>query len=342
MGSRRHAGVLSMVFFKMCCKSIGSQQWIIDITVDACTPCCGPHGWLGGKNTLLTRDLFQLLTILASKEKDTAAKNFAKQLSWQDTLVRLLISDHLDGDNTAPNQPAQGNSVAVPTISESLADEEPVGGAAEGDLPQNTSTPKRPGHLSITTSQDSLLDAPAAHTPTTPMFVQAQEFEDLNVSEEDRSHSMSRSSSTSMEDLSALSQRMASNRHSSLAPLQSPNDSLLSSSESASDIAGVTDLDRRRSSTSITNSESLQRVCDALAYSKDGRTKDAVNQSEEHCQNILICLISIMWKGLDGSDQAVWRVSGGGGGGLGGGVVMMPMHWRGFCIALYWCVCVGM
>ena len=268
---------------------------------------------MGSKNPLLTHDSFQLLTILASKEKDTAAKNFAKQLSWQDTLVRLLISDHLDGDNTAPNQPAQGNSVAVPTISESLADEEPVGGAAEGDFSQNTSTPKRPGHLSITTSQDSLLEAPATHTPSTPMFVQAQEFEDLNVSEEDRSHSMSRSSSTSMEDLSALSQRMTSHRHSSLALLQSPNDSLLSTSESASDITGATDLDRRRSSTSVTNSESLQRVCDALAYSKDGRTKDAVNLSEEHCQNILICLISIMWKGLDGSDQAVWRVSGRGG-----------------------------
>ena len=254
---------------------------------------------------------FQLLTILASKEKDTAAKSFAKQLSWQDTLVRLLISDHLDDDTVTPHQPPQGNSVAIPTISASLADEEPVGGAVEGDLPQNTSTPKRPGHLSITTSQDSLLEAPASHTPTTPMFVQAQEFEDLNVSEEDRSHSISRSSSTSMEDLSALGQRMASHRHSSLALPQSPNDSLLSTSESAGDIAGVTDLDRRRSSTSVTNSESLQRVCDALVYSKDGRTRDAVNQSEEHCQNILICLISIMWKGLDGSDQAVWRVSGG-------------------------------
>ena len=222
--------------------------------------------------------------------------------------MRLLISDHLDDDAAAPNPLPDCNSISAPTLSESLA-EEPADGIVDGGLPLNTSTPKRPDRLNFAASQDSLLEAPVSQTPTTPMFMHTQEFDYLNNSEEDRSHSMSRSSSTSVEDLSALGQRMASKRHSSFALMQSPSDSMLSTSESASDIALAADLDCRRSS-SIANSESLQRVCDALARTKDGRTKDAMDQSEEHCQNILICLISIMWKGLDGSDKAVWKVSG--------------------------------
>ena len=241
----------------------------------------------------------QLMAILASKEKDTAAKNFAKQLAWQDTMVRLFTSDHEDSSSTQtlPHR----NSLSIPRISESLI-EEPGEKVSEGDLPLNSSTPKRPDQLTIAVSNDSLLEPPSLHTPSTPMFVQVQEFEDLSTSEDDRSLSVSRSSSASVEDLSALGQRMASQRHNSYALHQSSVDSVLSTSESAGDISAMSDLESRRSS-SVTQSESMQRVWDAL-----GCSVDAVEQIEEHCQNVLVCLTSIMWKGLDGSDKAVWKV----------------------------------
>ncbi|XP_076450797.1 neurobeachin-like protein 1 [Babylonia areolata] len=245
----------------------------------------------------------QLMSILASKEKDTAAKSFAKQLAWQDTLVRLLISDEDDG--TASHPTPVRTSISLPRISESLTEEaEAEAGASESGVPLNTSTPKRPNRLTITASEDSLLEPSTLHSPSSPMFVHVQELEDLNGSEEDRSHSMSRSSSASAEDLSALGQRVALQRHSSIPPAQSPTDSALPMSDSASDIMGLSDLDSRRSS-GVTHSDSMQHVWDML-----GCSTDAVEQIEEHCQNIVVCLISIMWKGLDGSDKAIWKERG--------------------------------
>ena len=38
-------------------------------------------------------------------------------------------------------------------------------------------------------------------------------------------------------------------------------------------------------------------------------TNDAVEQKEELCQNVLIIILTIMWKGLEGSSQEVWKVS---------------------------------
>lgn len=243
----------------------------------------------------------QLMSILASKEKDTAAKSFAKQLAWQDTLVRLLISD--EGDGTAFNPTPIRSSTSVPRISETLT-EEPESSVSESGPPLNTSTPKRPDRLTISASEDSVLEPSVLPSPSSPMFVHVQELEDLNGSEEDRHLSMSRSSSASAEDLSALGQRMASQRHSSVALAQSPMDSLLSMSESSGDITGLSELDSRRSS-AVTHSESMQHVWDML-----GCSTDAVEQIEEHCQNVLICLISVMWKGLDGSDKSVWKERG--------------------------------
>ncbi|KAK7111968.1 hypothetical protein V1264_011504 [Littorina saxatilis] len=251
----------------------------------------------------------QLLTIVASKDKDTAVKSFAKQLAWQDTLVRLLICNEQEEDSYTFSPPPPGNSrssISAPSISESLVDVTLEETVSEGDLPLNTSTPRRPDRLSIAESIDSLLEPSSTvpQTPSTPMFTQASDFDDLNVSEEDRS-TMSRSSSASAEDLTALSHRTSSHRHSSYSLVQSPNsDSVLSTSESASDIATFSEPDSRRSSSGA-HSESFQRVWDVL-----GRSTDTMNQAEEHCQNILICLISIMWKGVDGSDKAAWRERG--------------------------------
>ncbi|CAL1548707.1 unnamed protein product, partial [Lymnaea stagnalis] len=34
---------------------------------------------------------------------------------------------------------------------------------------------------------------------------------------------------------------------------------------------------------------------------------DAIEQKEELCQNILIILLSIMWKGIEGSSKEIWK-----------------------------------
>lgn len=262
----------------------------------------------------------QLLKIVVSKEKDAAAKNFAKQLAWQDTLVRLLIAD--DPQDNLTHLTQHRNSVFAPIIDESRAqgdgDEETEAGEemqpeegleesvseSSSDLPLNASTPLRPKRLDMVSSSDSLLDVPGAgglRTPTTPMFVHAREFEDLNVSEEttpERSLSASRSSSASAEDLSTLGQRVAASQRNSASLSMSTSLDNMVESESTNSLssAAISDLGEVTSRRASSVVENLQKETVALA--------------EEHCQNILICLLTIMWKGLDGSDKAVWKERG--------------------------------
>ncbi|RUS76849.1 hypothetical protein EGW08_015382, partial [Elysia chlorotica] len=61
--------------------------------------------------------------------------------------------------------------------------------------------------------------------------------------------------------------------------------------------------DHRRAS-SVLRSDGFKQVL--LGVGVD-LTNDAVEQKEELCQNVLIIILTIMWKGLDGSNQDVWK-----------------------------------
>ncbi|KAK3721190.1 hypothetical protein RRG08_044202 [Elysia crispata] len=62
-------------------------------------------------------------------------------------------------------------------------------------------------------------------------------------------------------------------------------------------------VDHRRAS-SVLKSDGFKQVL--LGVGVD-LTNDAVEQKEELCQNVLIIILTIMWKGLEGSSQEVWK-----------------------------------
>jgi hypothetical protein len=297
--------------------------------------------------------MFQLLKIVVSKEKDAAAKNFARQRAWQDTLVRLLIADDVgdDEDDKHPPHLHHRNSIFAPTITENLTEEEDFGDVSESgsDLISLGSASadvgaKRPDSLPVSASTDLLLDvpvpSPSSRTPATPMFMRAQEFEDFLGSDDttpERSLSASRSASTSAEDLSALSarHRRSSPRLSSansLEMIDSPSSSsdldvtkrvsstelgtqhskrassVTSDAGSASKRSSSFDIDTtsKRASSVSSDLEGASRRASSVA---ENLQRETVALSEELCQNVLICLLHIMWKGVEGSDKDAWKVN---------------------------------
>lgn len=238
--------------------------------------------------------------------KPAAAKHFAKQLAWQDIFIRLLISGPLEEDMAKANS---ANHACATDHSESMNDSSMSIMFKEEQL-QTVSTPNpihpcRPHLLNLSNIEDSFLDPPPLQTPTTPMFMQ-QQLNELNVSEEERSQSASRSSSASIEDLSAIGQRASNNRLQSLSSSQSFSEGLIPTSESIGDISAFGDIDSRRAS-SVLPTENFRETLDQLGFHGSYK-RDAMEQTEELCQNMLIILLSTLWKGLDGSDKATWRV----------------------------------
>lgn len=235
--------------------------------------------------------------------KPIAAKHFAKQLGWQDTFVRLLISGPLGESSDSPTTTKRNSSV-TPSLSDSFSDSAFISDA--GELPLITSTPRhpaRPDVLDICQKEGNQLEVPASRTPTTPMFLNIQEFDDMNTSEEDRSQSESRSSSASIEDLSAIGLRAVSIASTPVTP--GSVDYRHSASFSSTSELG-SDIDSRRSS-SVLQSVNVQETLDTFGL--QSYAIDTLEQTEELCQNVLIALLTTLWKGLDGSDKTVWRVS---------------------------------
>lgn len=143
-------------------------------------------------------------------------------------------------------------------------------------------------------------------TPSTPMYLSSKnQFDfmgtnsDVDVFEEERARSMSRSSSASVEDLSNAGAR---NSTSSLSL------SSFSVSECSQDpLAELDDTRYRRPS--VVQAENFQKALDNLGIQKI-YVNDALEKSEELCQNLLIVLLTVMWKGVEGSDKTAWKVKG--------------------------------
>ena len=144
-------------------------------------------------------------------------------------------------------------------------------------------------------SQDSL------SSPQTPLYLKRQ-MDDV-LSEEEISQPVSRSSSASAEDLSAIGQRQAEQTH-----IQKESESTSTLNRSESDFnfenEGVVMRRESLSSSQINYSHSMM---DSLGL-RGSFLMESVEDSEELCQNLLIVLLTIMWKGVEGSDKAAWQV----------------------------------
>lgn len=230
--------------------------------------------------------LLQILAILVTKPN--AARLFSKQLGWQEVLTKLFIGRSMTG-NVASETFVPCNPVTMVTEVEEGGDNQPdfLGLSTHG-------SPSKPTSLGIDFSRGE----PPMMTPTsphTPMYIATQIFDDQNGSEDERSRSMSRSSSTSAEDLSAIGQRAQelSFSPSNLDNVDEASNSLLL-------------MEPRRESMLL--NENFQKALDNLGILKSYVEEDA-EITEELCQNLLIILLTIMWKGVEGSEKNAWQVS---------------------------------
>lgn len=238
--------------------------------------------------------------------RPNAAKSFAKQLGWQESLVKLFIFRTFD-DLPVNNSDHQlsSNLISEVTKSEITSDSTVFCSTVESDdvdnsqcdvstICDNHKPGKHPDNLNLFLVCDNV-SLPSPKTPGTPMFL--NHIDDFNSSSEDlRLRSMSRSSTASLEDLS--SSRRSQDRDSRISgfSINGPVDMNASISSFS---------DSRRSSGNLEN-EDLQQALDKLGI--QSYLKDSGERLEEVCQNVIVILLMIMTKGVEGSNTDAWKV----------------------------------
>ncbi|BFZ22107.1 hypothetical protein BsWGS_25146 [Bradybaena similaris] len=193
-----------------------------------------------------------------------------------------------------------------------------------------------PDTSSIQTIDQLLATEP---TPATPMYIK-RTFYELGTSEDEEAGFLhgSRSSTASMEDLLQDTPSF-SDSHSGVVSASASNVSLCSSifeedsalgnsqlsvdtlevttpcdslgelrrldkirKQSSADNAFETEEDGRRTSV-VLRGDGFRQVLDNIGF----ELSDSLEQKEELCQHVLIILLSIMWKGVEGSNIDSWK-----------------------------------
>lgn len=240
----------------------------------------------------------QLLQFLVSKSG--SAKNFSKQLCWQEILCKLFISYPKTTNFSLGSSPQ-------PILK--ISDEGPIRvetPCATNEMARGTDIESRRMFLDIPSSRSSVNLLSPNNTMGPPMYEQVKN-DYWNLVEDSEERSMSRSSSTSAEDLSSLAQRVGWKGIDGFA------NGLLSHSESMNDVPTVPEEDDEElleeTQASAMHAENFQRALDNLGIQKI-YVRESVEKNEEFTQNMLIILLTIMWKGVDGSDAAAWKERG--------------------------------
>ncbi|KAL4217498.1 Neurobeachin-like protein 1 [Mactra antiquata] len=321
----------------------------------------------------------QLLSILGSKTN--AAKNFAKQLGWQEVLTKLFIlkpvakatgtSDINNCDISVENQSACDTTFAKGDNCDNLCskggnldteaditlqfgggddddgstsrnEEEPLLSApktcvhesvetenassnelsgsknrnannALEDEPLDRLKPSYPSGLDLSPLSSSKSDndlSSSMNTPNTPMYMRSHLFNDLDMQTSDLDYQgMSRSSSASAEDLSTIAQRAAEQKMLQK-EISVSSISTMSQSESGLDLSTEeVELRRDSISSSTWHRENTHRMLDSLGL-RGSFLMEVVENSDELCQNLLVVVYTIMWSGVEGSDDAAWKERG--------------------------------
>lgn len=254
--------------------------------------------------------IFQMISLLVSRPH--AAKSFAKQLGWQESLVKLLIFRSYDdipvnNDDLEPSHnpvaKTTENDNALDTVDSSVNNT--GSGAINNTLDESSvcqtcdsAKPiKHPENLDLSFICDTT-SMPSPKSPVTPYYL--NHVDDFNSSSEDlRLRSMSRSSTASLEDIS--NGRRSQERQDRMSQIS--GFSVNGAIDMSASISSVGDS---RRSSGIQN-EQLQQALDNLgikSYLKEGGEK-----LEEVCQNIVLILLMVMTKGVEGSSSESWKVS---------------------------------
>lgn len=249
-----------------------------------------------------------MISLLVSRPN--AAKSFAKQLGWQESLVKLLIFRSYDdipvnNDDFEPSP----NPVAKTTENDNALDtvnsvDSTESGAINNTLDESSvcqtcdsAKPiKHPENLDLFFICDTT-SMPSPKSPLTPFYL--NHIDDFNSSSEDlRLRSMSRSSTASLEDIS--NGRRSQERQDRLSQISG-----ISVNGAIDMSASISSIGDSRRSSGIQN-EQLQQALDNLgiqSYLKEGGEK-----LEEVCQNIVLILLMVMTKGVEGSSSESWKV----------------------------------
>lgn len=247
--------------------------------------------------------------------KPFAAKNFAKQLGWQETITKLFVYKPNTVHSTDMD-PLTNPAVCIPQTHDFEAKDDSL--ANEVKDPSVTSDICDPSNIKHTRTKPpnslgngalndmSLLSVDNSgcitpRTPSTPLYITSNMYNEVispSDTDGDRSRSMSRSSSGSHEDLVSIARCERETSVSSLSNSLSYNESFDDSQDSAM-------YDNRRQS--VVQAENFQKALDNIGIQRI-YVNDSLEISEELCQNLLIVLLTIMWKGNEGSDRAAWKV----------------------------------
>ncbi|XP_074640856.1 neurobeachin-like protein 1 isoform X2 [Tubulanus polymorphus] len=216
--------------------------------------------------------------------KPGAPKLFAKQLGWQESLVNLFIMQ-LKQMNEPLNLVSlhYANEEDEDLLHVDLADTQYQDDEDDGNeksfLSEKVRNKMPPSDLTLNTDID--LCTPLAETP---QFVNVNFFDFDTLVELGHSHSHSRGSSDSLDDSNSKGQSI-------------PSTPSYAAGDSAVDIVSPTE-----------SSKSINSKLKSLGVTLD-RTEN-MEQVEELCQNLLIILFSIMWKGVEGTDELSWKERG--------------------------------
>ena len=272
----------------------------------------------------------QLLLTLFSKPN--AARLFAKQLGWQQILVRLFIAgSQADGatrnltsdtcvpgspepDSTTSSQSTNDPSTPIPSFSTSDVD---LTLALLGDTPVDQTPQQLDSPMSPLLDQVPAFDL-ATPTNLSPQFSHMPMFDDSDVFESDwsnRTGHLSRSSSASVEDVSQQGAAHAScSSESAVTSSSDPNLVMLGSQGSVGELGNGVD-DSKASGTEVqTGSGGEESLLDVLGemrkigikFECGGNSQDA---TDELCDNLLAILFMVIWKGVDGPRVQAWKVS---------------------------------
>ena len=271
---------------------------------------------------------------------------FAKQFGWQEILVRLLIVKKSTSPLAKPLESCtdsnQNQQAGMPlAIKISPSEDSLQNNSQSGDSIQSLPTPldQSDDFLQAMREMDDTTDAPDIFLESfsTPRFERPNIFDLQNSDDDCTGELQSRSSSTSTEDLihtpvsqkrsqslgvlPELTQEDAENLLSEPATSKSVGD-LVSKARSESSPAlktpqmpsPVMSLRSRREScgSDISLSSSQQEQDLAVALRKMGlsvKCDDNMEMNDDLTQNLLILIFTVMWKGVENSDTAAWKVN---------------------------------
>lgn len=226
-----------------------------------------------------------------------AAKQFVKQLGWQEAITKLFIFRKTEDVQQSDSFASEDKNVEF-SLNNTIEEEKTEECDSATQLIESCNkTVSAPNSLSISSCDNGKQVSPHRE-PITPLYL-SRTFDDINSSEDEKSRSVSRSSSTSVEDLTAVGQRSSSITAST---------SSFSISDSAIDLnVSVTSSREKHVSSGFTQADTIQKALDNLGIQKIC-VKDSGERTEELCQNLLLILLTIMWKGVEGSDDSAWKV----------------------------------